>query len=68
MVHWKEDLTQGSWRDTPPGVADPSQDMAAVFVARERRRLLFIRGIDIRWAQSYQGLLKPYSGEGWLVK
>ena len=26
MVHWTEDLTQGSWSDTPPGAADPSQE------------------------------------------
>lgn len=67
MVHWTEDLRQGSWSDTPPGVADPRQDMAAVFVAQERRRLPFIRGIDIWWTQSHQGLLKSYSGEGWMV-
>lgn len=59
--------------DRGPGVIPhqvrqtPGRTTAAVFVAQERRRLPFIRGIDIWWAQSYQGLLKSYSGEGWMV-
>ena len=48
--------------------ADGRQGMVAGFTPQERGRVPIKAKIDIRWAQSYQGLLKPYSGEGWLVK
>ena len=60
MVYWTGHLRQ-KLPDTPLFIADGRQGTAAAFATWGRRRLPFIGGIDVRWAHSYQGLIKTYN-------
>ena len=63
VVYWVGDLThlkQKCWGNTPPCTADHRQDTAAVFATLGRRRLPFIRRVDIRLAHKLPG--KPVTG------
>ena len=59
MAYWMWHLTQSKqkpWSYTLPQTTDSSQDIIATFTTQGRRKLTFIRGIDIRLAQ------KPAAG------
>ena len=58
---WPYTSEARSWSNTPLLTADGRQDVTAIFATRGRTRLPFLGWIDVRWAQGYQGLIKPYN-------